>query len=141
MIKVTMFSLLACVSAALIVGGCKKEEEEAKNIPLEESVQPSQVSEEQRKRDSILEGFNAQLKTLDEKIQDANTRISKMGKKKNGSWRNKVVVVEAKKKKIVDEAIELEKKPNDQHTSELSRLNTSVELLSRDMDQILKKMK
>ena len=133
--------LLACVISAAVVGGCKKEEEEVKNVPLQENVQPSHLSDEQRKRDSILEEFNAQLKNLDEKIQFANMRISKMGKKKNWSWRNKVEVIEAKKKKVVDEAIELEKKPDDQHASELPRLNTSLELLIRDIDKLLDKMK
>jgi nitrous oxide reductase accessory protein NosL len=141
MMKLTTYSLLACVTSALFVGGCKKEEEEAKDIPLQENLQASPVSEEQRILDSNLAGFNAQLKTLDEKIQAANFRISKMGKKKNWSWRNKVEIVEAKRKKVVEDAIELEKKPKSQHASGLPGLTTSLELLSRDMDQLLKKMK
>ncbi|MEO6094485.1 MAG: hypothetical protein ABIW76_02005 [Fibrobacteria bacterium] len=141
MVKKATFTLLACLSAALIASSCKKEEEEMKNIPLQDNAQPSLVSEEQLKQDSILEGFNAQLKTLDEKIQVAKTSISKMGKKKNWNWRNKVEVIEAKRKKVVDDAVEFEKRPNDQYASELSRLNTSLDLLSRDLDRLLRKMK
>jgi hypothetical protein len=141
MVKIATYGLLACVSSALIVGGCKKEDEDVKNIPIHENIQPSAVSEEQRMLDSIMVVFNSQLKTLDEKIQVANARISKMGKKKNWSWKNKVEIVEAKKKKAVDESVELEKKPKGQHASGLPRLITSLEVLSRDMDQLMKKMK
>lgn len=141
MVKIATYGLLACITSALILGGCKKEKEETKNIPLQDNVQPIPVSEEQRMLDSILVGFSVQLKTVDEKIQIANTRISKMGKKKNWSWRTKVEIVVAKKKKVIDEAIELEKKPKDQHISGLPRLIASLELLSRDMDRLMKKMK
>jgi hypothetical protein len=141
MMKSVTYSLLACVTSALIWGGCKKEDEEVENTRPQENAQPSPDSEEQRKLDSIMVELNAHLKTLDEKIQVASARISKMGKKKNWSWRNKIEVVEAKKKKVLYEAMELEKKPNDQHAYGLPRLITSLELLSRDMDQLLKKMK
>lgn len=133
--------LLSCLASAVVIGGCRKEEPAAERFPIHESVKPIPVSDAQRKRDSILDGFSSSLAALEEKLGDANARIAKMGKKKNWAWRNKVEVVEAKKRKITDYALGLEKKPKDDFPAEISRLNNSLDLLSRDMDKLLKKMR
>lgn len=142
MVKSATITLFACAASAFIAGGCKNKEPETGNQSLQEMARPAPdpASEVQKKRDLVLEEFNTRLKSLDGKILAANTRISKMGKKKNWSWRNKVEVVEARKKKVVEESIEIGKKPVGRQASGLSKLIASLEPLARDMDQLLKKM-
>jgi hypothetical protein len=133
--------LLLYAVPALMAFACMKREKDPASEPIQESPQSAPISVEQRMRDSIMDGFTARLNALETKTQAAGTRISSMGKKKNWAWRNKLDIIEAKKKKIIDEAIDLERKKGEAFSIGLSRLEASMELLSKDADQLLKKMK
>lgn len=137
----TAKNFIALASILILTEGCRKGEQTVQEFPREEGEQPIQPSEAQRKRDSVLAIFATQLKTLDEKLQEARMRISESGKKGGKALPNKLRVVEARRGKLVDEAIDLEKRPDEDFAAKMSAIGESVELLSRDVDRFMKTKK
>jgi hypothetical protein len=133
-----MLLLLFPVVAPL--GGCDRKEVEPEALRPRLTDQPAPMTEEMRLQAEALETYNANLRNLDEKIQEAKDRIGKMGSSRNWNLKNRLTVIESMRKKTIEDALRIEKKAGPRFAERLARINTSLELLARDVDRLQRRM-
>jgi hypothetical protein len=126
------------IAASLI--GCDRDETKEDLLQPGLVEEPAPVTEEMRRRTDALETYNANLRDLDEKIQEARDRIEKMGSSRNWNLKNRLTIIESMRKKTIEDALRIERRAGPRFAERLSRINTALKLLARDVDRLQRKM-
>jgi hypothetical protein len=137
-VSATLLLLLLPIAASLTA--CDREERKSEALRPQLVDEPAPVSEEMRRQAEALETYNANLRNLDEKIQEARDRIERMGSSRNWNLKNRLTIIESMRKKTIEDALRIEKRAGPRFADRLSRINTSLELLARDVDRLQRKM-